>query len=318
MNSLVVDKRISGLIEVPAGFESGLLSGRLGAKGFETGFSGVRNAVELTFMGDYANEVFTRGYIDSYMQSLGVVVLAAGGDAATLKTLLSGVRENRVPEETLTKDETLLKEEMDKDIYRLMIASIMMFSFYMAINIASLLYTDRTRGTYRRIKAGLVTSPQYVAAVAVIGFVLMVLVNGPSLVLYALSGGDPGVPFAATAGLFAVYSLFVVAFGMFAGLVMPSFGGIIAMIVGVVTITSMLGGAFFPIETAPAVFQAIGHITPQYWVFDAVKAFQTGEGSPLGAAFVMLLMALLFFVLSGIHFASNRGMLRTIDTRDAA
>jgi ABC-2 type transport system permease protein len=305
MNSLLVEKRISGLIEAPAGFEEGLLSGDL-------------NPVELTFMGDYANEAFTRGYIDSYMQSLGVTAMAAGGDAAALDALLTDVRENRVPVETLEKDEVLFKEQMDKDVYRLMLATFMMFSFYMAISISSMLFADRTRGTYRRIKASRVKSPQYVAAVAVIGFVLMVLVNGPSLVLYGLSDSDPGVPIAATALLFAVYSLFVVAFGMFAGLVMPGFGGIIAMNVGVVTITSMLGGAFFPIETAPAAFQALGHIAPQYWLFEAVKAFQTGEGNPVGAALVVLLMAVLFFVFSGIHFASNRGMLRTIDAGDAA
>jgi len=306
MNTLLVDKRISGLVEVPSGFQDALLSGRFDLP------------AELTFMGDYANEVFTRGYIDSYIQSLGVISLAAGGEDVALKTLLADAKANRVPVETLAKDDALFQTLKDKDVYRLMLASFLMLSFYMTICISSLLYSDRTQGTYRRIKTGCVTSVQYISSIAAIGIMLMLLINGPSLVLYGISGGDAGVPMAATVGLLAAYSLFVIAFGMFAGLVMPGFSGIIALVIATVTITSMLGGAFFPIDMAPAAFRAASHITPQFWVFEAVGAIQSGEGNPLGAALIILLMAALLFVLSGIHFASNRGMLRTVSTRDAA
>jgi ABC-2 type transport system permease protein len=306
MNTLLVDKRISGLIEVPSGFQEALLTGRFD------------RPAELTFMADYANEVFTRGYIDSYMQSLGVISLAAGGEDAALESLLAGAKANRVLVETLEKDAELFQAQKEKDVYRLMLAAFMMLSFYMTICISTLLFSDRTQGTYRRIKTGRVTSAQYISSVAAIGIMLMAMINVPSLVLYGISGGDPGVPIAATAGLLAAYSLFVVAFGMFAGLVMPGISGIIAMVVATVTITSMLGGAFFPIEMAPAAFQTISRVTPQFWVFETVTSIQNGDGNPLGAVLVILLMAALFFVLSGIHFASNRGMLRTISTRDAA
>ena len=304
MNTELVNKRISGIIEVPPGFEEALLSEAV-------------IPVELTFAGDYANEVFTRGYVESYMQSLGLLSLAAGGDKAELGLFLEDARSNRVSVETLAKDEELFQDQKDRDIYRLMIAFILMLGFYMSISIAGLLFTDRTNGTYRRIKAGSVTSFQYVSSVAAIGVILMLLINGPSLGLYAVAGGDPGVPFAATAGLMAAYSLFVIAFGIFVGLVMPSFSGIIALTVAVATITSMLGGAFFPVEMAPAAFHAMGHIAPQFWFFEAVNAIQTGVGNPLGPALIILLMAVLFFVLSGIYFAGNRGMLRTVSTRGA-
>jgi len=305
MNTELVNKRISGLIEAPAGFEEALLAGE-------------PIPVELTFAGDYANEVYTRNYIKSYMQSLGVISMAAGGDAAALGLLLGDARSKHISVATLAKEEELFQEEKDKDIYQLVIAFVMMLGFYMSISIAGLLFADRTKGTYRRIKTGRVTSPQYVSSVAAIGLMLMLLISGPSLALYAALGGNPGVPLAATVGLMAAYSLFVVAFGIFVGLIMPGFSGIIALIVVVATITSMLGGAFFPIDMAPAAFRAMGHIAPQFWFNEAVIGIQTGAGNPIGSALVILLMAALFFVLSGIHFAGSRGMLRTVSARDAA
>ena len=297
MNTSLVEKRISGIIEIPSGFEAALLSGKT-------------NPILLTFMGDYANEAFTRGYIDSYTQSLGVLSMMAGNDAAALSDLLEQTAANNIPVKVTEKEETLLKAETDKDSYRIMISFFMMFSFIMSISIATMLFSDRMAGTYRRIKAGRVTSFEYVLSVAVIGAFMMLLINGPSLVIYALSGSDPGVPYAATAGLIAVFSIFVVAFGLLIGLVMPSNGSIIAVMIAVTTISSMLGGAWFPVDLAPRAFQVLGYVTPQHWFFEAVNAWQTGAGNPAGPTLIIVLAAALCFVLAGIQFTVNKSLSR--------
>jgi hypothetical protein len=67
----------------------------------------------------------------------------------------------------------------------------------------------------------------------------------------------------------------------------------------------MLGGAWFPPSMAPKLFQTLGHITPQYWFFEAVESWQTGAGSPAGPTLIILLAAVLCFVLSGVQFKSN-------------
>ena len=297
MNTKLVDKKVSGIIEVPEGFENGLLTG-------------IRNPVILTFMNDYANEAFTRGYIESYIQSLSAISMASGGDSGTLGSLLAAAAENRIPVALTEKDNALIQAQMDREGYRLMISFIMMFSFIMSISIANILFSDRMAGTYRRIKAGRVTSFEYVASVTAIGAFMMLLINGPPLVIFALYGGDAGVPIIATAGLVAVYSLFIISFGLLIGLVMPTNGGIIAVIVGVTTITSMLGGAFFPIEMAPRFFRVLANITPQYWFFEAVGAWQTGAGSAAGPTLIILLAAALLFVLAGIQFTTNKSLSR--------
>ena len=297
MNSELIDKRISGLVEVPAGFEAALLSGS-------------PEPVALTFTDDYANEAFTRGYIDAYMQSLGLVAFAASGDAAALDGLLTQAAAERPPVAALEKDDSLLREQREKFLYRSMLSFFTMFSFVMAISVANMVFADRRDGTYRRIKAGRVTSFEYASSISAIGLVQMLLIVGPSLALYALSGGDSGVPFAVTAGLLTLFAFFITGFGLLAGLLMPTQGGIIALIIAVTTITSMLGGAFFPVDMAPKLFKTLGQFTPQHWFFSAVENWQTGLDSPIGPTLVVLLAGALCFVLAGVVFAGNRNMAR--------
>jgi ABC-type multidrug transport system permease subunit len=186
----------------------------------------------------------------------------------------------------------------------------MIFSFIMSISIASILVSDRTEGTYRRIKSARVTSFQYVLSIAALGGILMLFMAGPTIAIYALSGSDPGVPLFATIGILAAFAAFVVAFGLLVGVLMPAFGGIVALITAVGAVAPMLGGAWFPIETAPAAFQAAGKVTPHYWVFEAVRAWQAGEGNVYAPILIILLAAVLLFVLAGIRFTSNKGLAR--------
>jgi ABC-2 type transport system permease protein len=299
MNTSLVDKHISGIVEIPKGFETGLLS------------DSAKPAL-LTFMDDYANAAFTRGYIESYVQSLASSTMVSGGDTAELGLLLEQTAENRVSVAVTEKDDALVRAQADRNAYNLMISFLMMFSFIMTISIASMLHSDRMAGTYRRIKAGRVTSLEYVSSVTGVGILMMVLINGPALVLHALTGSDPGVPYAVTIGLVFVYSLFVVAFGLLIGLVMRTNNGLIAVIIAVTTITSMLGGAFFPIGLAPRLFQVLGYVTPQHWFFRAVSAWQEGAGAggAIGPVLIITLAAVLCFVLSGIQFTTNKSLAR--------
>ncbi len=297
MNTALVDKHISGLVEIPKGFETMLIRGEA-------------NPILLTFMDDYANEHYTRGYIDAYMESLGVLIAASEGSESGLEELLSLAEARRIPVEAIEKDSSLMQQESDKGRYRATIGFLLMLSLMMSISIARMIFSDRMEGTYRRIKAGCVTSREYVSSVSAVGVLMMFLINIPALVLITLFAGDSGVSAGATAGLLGLYSLFVIAFALFVGLVAQSFGGIIAIIIAVTTISSMLGGAWFPIETAPKVFALLGYVTPQHWFFAAVESFQTGVGSPVGPMLIILLGAALLFVLSGVQFVNNKSLAR--------
>ena len=297
MNTELVEKKISGIIEIPAGFEASLLTGK-------------PDPVLLTFMDDYANEAFMKGYIESYMQSIGVASVASGGDAALFESILAKAEVERISVSAIEKDKELLKIQADKEGLHLLLSFFSMFSFLMSISIATMLFTDRMEGTYRRIKAGRVTSFEYVSSVAAIGALMMLLIGAPAVAMYALSGSDPGMPVPAIIGALAALSMFVISFGLLIGLIMPSHGGIIAVIVAVTTITSFLSGAWFPINMAPDFFRMLGKITPQYWFFEAIGAWQTGSASPAGPILIVLLVAILCFVFAGVQFTSNRSLAR--------
>jgi ABC-type multidrug transport system permease subunit len=93
---------------------------------------------------------------------------------------------------------------------------------------------------------------------------------------------------------------------------MPSFSGIIAVVIAVSTFTSMFGGAWFPMDTAPPMFRAISKFTPQYWMYEIVGYYEDGTG-PIGIPMaIILLAALLFLILSGILFSGNKSDARTL------
>jgi ABC-2 type transport system permease protein len=261
-------------------------------------------------MDDYANEAFVRGYIDAYMGSLTTLAATANGDGAKLDALIVATAKEGIEIKTAARDAEAGKRQSDMEGFNFMLGFFMMFCFMMSISISQMLYEDRVSGTYRRIKASKVTSIQYVAAVAAIGFVIALLIEGPTLLLYALSGSYSGVPVGITILMLFVFTVFVIALGIFLGISASGTNGIISILIAVATITSMLGGAWFPIELAPSVFPILSLFTPQYWTFDAISSYQEGAGSIGLPITVVLLASLLLFILAGIRFTSNRSAAR--------
>jgi ABC-2 type transport system permease protein len=333
LDSELVEKRISGIISLPEGFEAALLAGVAGGAvvtgggssenagsgsgvaggssgenaGSGAGVAGGSSApAVLTFLNDYANEAFLRGYIDAYLGSLSTLAAASGDDAEAFGELLADAASGGVKVSEEAYSDSREKEQTGKDAFSAMIGFFMMFCFMMSIGVSSMLHEDRAAGTYRRIKAGKVNSVQYVASVAAVGFVLALLIEAPSLALYTLSNSDSGVPVGITALMLFAFTLFVIAFGMFVGIAASGMNGIVSVIIAVSCITSMLSGAWFPIALAPQPFQTLSYAAPQRWVFEVIASYQNGAGSVGLPLVIVLLASLLFFMLAGIKFASNR------------
>ncbi|MDR2487024.1 MAG: ABC transporter permease [Clostridiales Family XIII bacterium] len=299
LDSALVDKRVSAIFEVPQGFMDGLLSGS-------------EKPVVLTFMDDYANETFLRGYIDVYMGSLSALASSVQGapdEAAALESLLADTAGQMPVVEKSGKDAALLKREADRDGFETMAGFLTFFSFIMAIGISTMLLEDRLGGTYRRVRAGRVRAPGYVLSIAAIGMLLSLVIFAPCLITYALSGADPGVSMPLVALLFGAYSAFVVAFGILVGVAAPSSNVVLTVLVGIPTLTSLISGTWYPIEYTPVLFQKLALATPQYWMFQALRPGLEGLGSFAAPLAVILLEAALCFILAGIRFTSNRRLL---------
>ena len=103
------------------------------------------------------------------------------------------------------------------------------------------------------------------------------------------------------------YALFIIAFSLVMGLYLPSKNSILAAIVGTSTITCLLGGAYFPLDTAPEFMQNAARFTPQFWFMDVVRNLQGGlEINWEFNLLIILMFAFLCFILSGIRFASSK------------
>jgi ABC-2 type transport system permease protein len=312
----LIEKHISAIIEVPDGFEASLLAWNdrrgtnpdagvaegAGAPGADMAFP-----ANLTFLGDYENEAFVRGYLDSYMSSLAVSALAADGDAGNLGNLLAVAAAEKTAVSSVSTDPEKVRMISEQDGYRVMLGFFIYVSFVLSVGFAQLLFSDRTAGTYQRIKGGQITSLQYTAAMTAVGMATVLLVSVVPFAWFALKGYHTGVPIAVVILMSVLFSFFVVSLSLLLGISMPSFNGITTVLVGTATITSMLGGAFFPIETAPEAMRHIAQVTPQYWFYEVVSSYQDGAGRFGISAAIIGLLALLLFILAGVRFASNEG-----------
>jgi ABC-2 type transport system permease protein len=299
LDSELVGKRISGIAEIPSGFQSALLEGN-------------PTPVELTFLDDYANEAFIRGYFYSYTDSLSVLAAASGPDAKAFENMLAEANRRQPDVAIESRDAKRAQQEAQEEGYGFLIGFFMMFSFMMSIVISQMLHTDRLDGTFRRIKASSATSLEYIASVAGIGFVISLIIEGPALLIWNLTGTYSAVPPGMTFLMLFAFATLVNAIGIFVGIAMPSFSGIIAVVIAVSTITSMFGGAWFPMDMAPPMFRAISKFTPQYWMYEIVGYYEDGAGSVGVPLAIILLAALLFLILSGILFAGNKSDARAL------
>jgi ABC-2 type transport system permease protein len=293
LNRDLVDKNISAIAEAPEGFERSLLEGN-------------PKPVELTFLDDYKNEAFVKGYFHTYAQSISVLAAASGGDAETFERMLKETSTNEPDVRTESADAKLTRQESDREAYRFMLGFFMMFSFMMSITISQMLHSDRLDGTFRRIKASNATSLEYISSVACIGFVIALVIEGPALIIWNATGGYSDAPVGVTALMLFAFATLVNSVGVFIGIAMPSFGGITAVAIAISTITSMFGGAWFPLEFAPRIFTVLSKFTPQYWMYEVVSSYEDGNGAfgiPLA---ILLLASLLFLILSGILFSNAR------------
>ncbi|MDR1495671.1 MAG: hypothetical protein LBS67_01960, partial [Clostridiales Family XIII bacterium] len=102
LDSELVNKHISGIAEVPEGFQSALLAGD-------------PVPVDLTFTDDYANKAFVNGYFESYLASASVLAAAADGDAAVFERMLTEADRLESDVEIGRGDAELARREAQKE-----------------------------------------------------------------------------------------------------------------------------------------------------------------------------------------------------------
>jgi ABC-2 type transport system permease protein len=311
LESELVEKHISGLIELPEGFGAAVVAGD-------------RSALLVTYMDDYQNRALIDSYLQEYTASLDILAQVAAGNNERFEQLLAEVQELSPPLSVTAFDSELAQKRATRMSFTNVLGFYLIIGFLLALVLANLLYDDRRNGTYQRLRASNVHTVSYVVGTCAAGFLAnlsMVLVFFGFLLV---SGRGEGLPLGPAFVLCMLYELFVIGFALVCGLLVRGRQALMWIFVAASTIFSLLGGAFFPVEYAPQFMQQIAHIVPTFWFSDAVNLLladapgaaastaasaaassSASAGNWLVSAGILTLYSLLCALVAGVRFASR-------------
>jgi ABC-2 type transport system permease protein len=290
----LIEKRVSALVEVPEGFGQAVLTGKEGA-------------LQTTFMDDYANRMLLQSYLEGYAVSLDILSAAAGGDEARFEGLLADARERTVEVSTVPLADDVAERARDWGTFRSILGFFLMIGVLLSTGMANILYDDRANGTWQRVRASSVSAPSYVAGVCAAGFVAALLMVVLLFIYLAFSSAASNLPLAQMLPLCLLFGLFAIAFALVCGLLLKSRNAIYFAVVAFSTISSLLGGAFFPLDTAPQVMQQLAHLFPAFWFMDALESLYAGDTTGwLVSAGILALFSLLCFLIASVTFAGRQ------------
>ncbi len=293
LNTEMVERNIAAVVEVPKGFEAALLRGE-----------GI--PLEVSFLDDYENSAFVMSYLENYTAGLTTLALGAGGSAKTLERMMGGLGEAMMPVNTRKNDGDAQVAATQQNAFRQVLGFYLMFSFMLAFGLAGQLLEDRKKGLYMRMKATRLRTAQYLIGACAPSLLYAAALIAPFFVYMALAKQAIGLYLWQAVVLCLLYSLFVVAFAVLTSMYLNTRNALSAAIIGTATITCMLGGAYFPLESSPLFLQRLARATPQFWFVDAVYTLQSNpKANWLMNAGVIVLFALLFFILAGIRFVQG-------------
>ena len=294
LSTELIERHISAIIEVPDGFEEGAAAGAV-------------PSLTVTTLDDYANAAFLQSYLDSYMASLQLLSAGAAGDAGTFHHLLQTAAAGKVAVSAQSVTALTPDQIAQREGFLLCMGFFLMLSFMVGMGLSNTVFDDRTGGLYQRIKVSAVSPGQYVAGISLYGLVNVLLFTLLFFLYVAVFGFDIGRPLGIALLFCLLYGLFVVGFCLTVGMFITSKNAILALIIGTATITCLLGGAYFPIETSPEILQKLARLTPHFWFMDALRGLQASPdyGWGINAAAVGL-FALLSFLIAAIRFSQRR------------
>ncbi len=196
---------------------------------------------------------------------------------------------------------TLSDLENDFELTQISIAFVIFFLMMRASSISYIVLSERWNKTYYRIFTTPVTSFQYIGGNILANFSLLAFQLIIALItLNYFVDIYTGVGFIPLFLLLLGIALVTVAFGTFSvALFFNSKGyGMFSNIV--ITITTMVSGAFTSIDFLPENIRFIAPFTPQYWVMNGITKLQMGMGidSIIINLGILLLFSIALFLAS--------------------
>lgn len=287
--SLLIDRDISAIIEVPQGFYADAAEGN------------VRELV-ITTLDDYENAAFIEVYLNSYMQSVKVLSDAAGGDVIMFSRMLSADVQTggvRLSENRDSGADVLSAFVFAEGFMLMIIAGVTLF-------VSNSIITDRQQGTYSRIVCSPIKPAEYIIGTALFGIICGTVMNVIFTVYAYASHGDISVPSGISLAAGELFVLFSVGLSIMLALLIRSKQTLFTVGIGYTTFGCMLGGAWFPIADGLGAVGNVAKIFPQYWFMGMLR---DSSGNPdysfLPRLCILALFALLVYLVSAVIFSKK-------------
>ncbi len=289
LSTLLIDRKISAIIEVPQGFETSAIN---------------KNPKKLgiTTLDDYENSAFIEAYLNSYMRGVSVISQAADGSAETFLKMLS---EQKSPN-TITLAEMNAqtdKREKAADAYVFSVGFMLFMISGITVFLSNQILTDRQLGTFDRMKCSSLRSSEYVIGVSLFGIICCTASNLLfNLFAFSVCEEMP-VPFGLGFWVNELFMVFSVGLAVLIALIANEQLTLMSFGIGYATIGSMLGGAWFPINIELGFISGLSKIFPQYWLMDLLRKYPLEPDlNVLPNICILALSAVLVYLVSAVIF----------------
>lgn len=293
LSTKLINKEVSVIVEVPAGFEEGAVSGSL------------RN-LTTTSLDDYENSAFITVFMNTYMNSIKILSDSAGGDSRVFGQLLDEYKKYDIPVSSSGVFTDAAAAGQQSGFIQGM-GFYLLFGFTYGLLIAFMVFDDRATGVFQRIRATPVKSAEYILGTTMFGIINGMITVGLFYVFLKITGYSIGMPVRTAILFMSLMTLLQIGFSMMAALFLRSKSAVMTVIIGYGTIACILGAAYFPIDMAPEVLQKIARLTPHFWFMDAMRRLQLNSSADIVPnVIILVLFIVLMYLVSAFKFTQKK------------
>lgn len=289
---LLINKKISAIIEVPDGFGQSALNGKIR---------------KLTFssLDDYENAAFIEIYLNSYMRKVQVLSTAADGDSELFSKLLKN--SSAEVSEIKAADSASLAAQQQQSGFALGAGAFLMISMGISSVMALIVLDDKKFGTYERMQISPVKPFEYIMGTTLFGILLGFIFSFGFMLMIAIGGTVTGVPMWLICVLLLLFTLFSVGFSLIVALTAKNKITIMTIVCGGTTIMCILGGAWFPVDKSNVLISKFAMLTPHYWFMEAIRGVQeNAQFNAVPSILMLTLFALLTYLVSAALFTKKQ------------
>lgn len=276
LNKELINYNISVIMTIPKGFYDSL-------------FTEEPLLIKMETLNDFENVIFFENDVNNYL-SMVQSLISLNDDKDLLEEILTADTEK------ISFESKILDNHQDYETGILLMKGILIvFLAFLVTFIPMEIHRDKTTKIYQRIKITKITPTNYVMGLALYGYLLiMIVIVIVSTYLY-ISEIPIDMPIWIFATLLLLYGSFAIGFGILLGMICNSKNTIGFIISSFYTITSMVGGAWFPINENAGWLFKLAKFSPAYWAINV-----SGEEYAYLTNILILVLVNLFVFLAAI------------------